>query len=456
MATIVKMPKLGLTMTEGLITKWIKKEGEQVEKGEPLFEVQTDKVNLEEEAPASGILRKVLCDEGETVPILKPVAIIAEADEELPELENDEGPEEKNDDVNDENYMEDKSVEKTSYIDTVKINKDNVSIGKFGKIKASPAAKRIAKENKVDLYQITGTGENARITAQDVKNYIDKTLKNDNLRISPTAKKIAAEKGISLEDIKLSPGKRVMKSHLMEQIKNNLKSDDEVIEEFPLTGMRKIIADKMKNSVNEAPHFYLTAEVDMTSTISFRKKLNLVIKNDEDKISFNDLLIKVVAKALQNHRIINSRIYENKIQLLKQINIGLAVALDNGLIVPVIKDADKKSLAEIAKESKQLINKARNNKLTPDEISGGTFTISNLGMYDIINFTAIINQPESAILAVGKIQDRPIVTSEKQIEIRPMMNITLSSDHRIIDGAEGAKFLRTVKDILENPLKLLL
>jgi len=172
---------------------------------------------------------------------------------------------------------------------------------------------------------------------------------------------------------------------------------------------------------------------------------------------FVDLaLIKITAKALEKHRIINSRIKGNKIQLLKPINIGLAVALDNGLIVPVIKNADTKSLVQIARESRELIEKARNNKLMPDDYTGGTFTISNLGMFDIVEFTAIINQPESAILALGKIQDTPVVTPEKEIKIKPVMNITLSCDHRIIDGAEGAKFLKTLKDLMENPLKLLL
>ncbi len=456
MATIVKMPKLGLTMTEGVIVKWFKKEGERVEKGEPLLEIQTDKVNLEEESPADGIVRKLLYEEGKTVPILTPIAIIGEADEPLPEIERAAAPTPQEQTDETEDYIkasrEESDVEKTEKPDEVS---DNPSIGKYGKIKATPAAKRIAREYNVDLYQITGTGPNSRIQAADVERYIQYT---QTPKASPVAKKIAQEKGVPLKDIQVESGKRVMKSHVLESLGGSKTAQQEgsVLEEIPLTGMRKIIADKMTESVNKAPHFYLRSEVDMTSLINVREELNKSLEKDGIKLSFNDILVKITAKALEKHRIINSRIKGDKIQMLKPINIGLAVALDNGLIVPVIKNAETKSLAQIARESRELIEKARNNKLTPDDYTGGTFTISNLGMFDIVEFTAIINQPESAILALGKIQDRPVVTPEKEIKIKPIMNITLSCDHRVIDGAEGAKFLKTLKDLMENPLRLLL
>lgn len=457
MATIVRMPKLGLTMTEGLISKWLRKEGEYVEKGEPLLEIQTDKVNLEEETPASGILRKILYKEGTSIAIVTPIAVIAEAGEELPELGDISCLAEK-EKAQEGSCSEDKQFETVNRISIA--GSGSPSIGRFGKIKASPAAKRLAKEKKIDLYHIVGSGQDSRITSEDVMRFIENTL-DEVSRVSPVAKKIADEEGILLREIDLPQGKRVMKSHVMKHTESSAKtpsplSDNEILEELPMTGMRKIIADKMSKSTREAPHYYLTVEVDMVSAISLRKELNQVIKSEGVKISFNDLLIKVAARALQSHRIINSRVSGDRIELLKRINIGLAVALGSGLIVPVIKDADRKSLKEVALETTDLVRKAKDNKLTPGDYTGGTFTISNLGMYDIIRFTAIINQPESAILAIGKIQDKPVVTSEREIEVRPMMNITLSSDHRVIDGAEGAKFLQDLKNILENPARLLL
>lgn len=452
MASIVKMPKLGLTMTEGVIVKWLKSEGEKIEKGEPLLEIQTDKVNLEEEAPASGIVRKILYNEGDTVPIMKPIAVIAEADEPLPDLEelSQEAPEttESKKEESSEKHVKKENKGEAKVVEP----SDNPSIGKHGKIKATPAAKRIAREKDVDLYQVVGSGPNSRIQAQDVLDYAESS---ETVKATPVARKIAREKGISLEDAAVEPGKRVTKHDVL-KLASDTPAVDEVVDEIPLTGMRKVIADKMTQSVNNAPHFYLRTEVDMSSVIKLRKELNNSLKEKGMKLSFNDIIVKITAKALEQHKIINSRIEGDKIKLLKQINIGLAVALDDGLIVPVIKNADVKSLEQISKESKELIEKARNNQLMPDEFSGGSFTISNLGMFDILEFTAIINQPESAILALGKIKETPVVSSNKEIQIKPIMNITLSCDHRVIDGAEGAKFLKTLKDLMENPIKLLL
>jgi len=435
MATIVKMPKLGTTMTEGTIVKWLKKEGEPVEKGEIYVEIQTDKVNIEDEAESSGILRKIIAKEGETVKVGEPIAIIADAHEELPDLEiaDDKSPEK----------QEESSQVIMQQEDRTEDEKETIP----GKIKASPAAKRVARENQIDLSKVTPSGPNGRIVEKDVLAYIQE----NKVRATPVAKKIAMEKQIDLKSLQKSPVERITKADLEEQMM--MQEEESTI---PVIGMRKIIAESMTYSKKVAPHIYLSLEVDMSKVIDIREKLIPLVQDKYDvKLSYNHILIKAVATALRLNPLVNSSFIEEKIILKQNINIGLAVALEDGLIVPVIKDADKKGLGIIAKETAELILKAKNKKLLPDEYQGGTFTITNLGMFDIENFCAIINQPETAILAVGKIMKKPVVVDD-EITIRPMMNLTLSCDHRAIDGAVGAKFLQNLKEILEEPMNLLL
>ena len=435
MATIVKMPKLGTTMTEGTIVKWLKKEGEPVEKGEIYVEIQTDKVNIEDEAERSGILRKIIAKEGETVKVGEPIAIIADAHEELPDLEiaDDKSPEK----------QEESSQVIMQQEDRTEDEKETIP----GKIKASPAAKRVARENQIDLSKVTPSGPNGRIVEKDVLAYIQE----NKVRATPVAKKIAMEKQIDLKSLQKSPVERITKADLEEQMM--MQEEESAI---PVIGMRKIIAESMTYSKKVAPHIYLSLEVDMSKVIDIREKLIPLVQDKYDvKLSYNHILIKAVATALRLNPLVNSSFIEEKIILKQNINIGLAVALEDGLIVPVIKDADKKGLGIIAKETAELILKAKNKKLLPDEYQGGTFTITNLGMFDIENFCAIINQPETAILAVGKIMKKPVVVDD-EITIRPMMNLTLSCDHRAIDGAVGAKFLQNLKEILEEPMNLLL
>lgn len=435
MATIVKMPKLGTTMTEGTIVKWLKKEGEPVEKGEIYVEIQTDKVNIEDEAERSGILRKIIAKEGETVKVGEPIAVIADAHEELPDLEiaDDKSPEK----------QEESSQVIMQQEDRTEDEKETIP----GKIKASPAAKRVARENQIDLSKVTPSGPNGRIVEKDVLAYIQE----NKIRATPVAKKIAMEKQIDLKSLQKSPVERITKADLEEQMM--MQEEESTI---PVIGMRKIIAESMTYSKKVAPHIYLSLEVDMSKVIDIREKLIPLVQDKYDvKLSYNHILIKAVATALRLNPLVNSSFTEEKIILKQNINIGLAVALEDGLIVPVIKDADKKGLGIIAKETAELILKAKNKKLLPDEYQGGTFTITNLGMFDIENFCAIINQPETAILAVGKIMKKPVVVDD-EITIRPMMNLTLSCDHRAIDGAVGAKFLQNLKEILEEPMNLLL
>ncbi|MDI3481599.1 MAG: hypothetical protein PWQ97_1254 [Tepidanaerobacteraceae bacterium] len=439
MATIVTMPKLGTTMEEGTIIKWLKKEGEPIQKGEPYVEIQTDKVNLEDEAPESGIMRKILVSEGAVVPVGKEIAIIAGADEVLPEI------------------GEEKTKEAERQASQIKSGEETKEQPKEmeafeGRVKASPAAKRVARENDVDLSKVTPSGPDGRITEKDVMEFI----KSHKIKATPVAMKIAVEQGISLETIQKAPGERITKQDLVPKESEKTFPAAETQKVIPVTGMRKIIAERMTKSKGTAPHIYLTLEVDMTKVIELREKLLPAIQARYScKLSYNDILIKASAVAIKQNPIVNSSFLGDEIIIKQDINIGLAVALDDGLIVPVVRCADKKGIGEISKETTQLIEKARSGKLMPDEYQGGTFTITNLGMYDIENFKAIINQPESAILAVGKIMKKPVVIGD-QIVIRPMMNLTLSCDHRVIDGAQGARFLQTLKQILEEPLEMLM
>jgi pyruvate dehydrogenase E2 component (dihydrolipoamide acetyltransferase) len=435
MAEIVRMPKLGLTMTEGRIIRWLKKEGEEVRQGEPLLEIETDKVNLEEEAPASGILRKVLAPEGSVVEVGKEIAVIAKKDEPLPELGQASGP----------NAL-------LNARSDISGTEDQPMPDETGKIKASPAAKRVAREHGVDLRMVTPTGPDGRIVEKDVLAFVE----SRKVRATPVAKKIAQEKGIDLSIIEKPQGERITKQDVMEAVEAAPSANQEY-NLIPWTGMRKVISEKMTKSKKEIPHFYLTLEVDMGSVLELREKLAPKVQEmNGTKLSINDILIKAAAVALAEFPVVNSSAGEEGILVKNRINIGLAVALENGLVVPVVRDADKKGLARISKETSELITKAREGKLLPDDYQGGTFTISNLGMYDIEEFSAIINAPESAILAVGKIMKKPVVTENDEIAVRPMMKMTLSCDHRVIDGALGARFLRRIKQLLEDPIEMLL
>lgn len=437
MAFEVKMPKLGTTMTEGTIVRWLKKEGERVEKGEPLLEIQTDKVNLEEEAPESGILIKVFYSEGHVVPVGENIAVIVKEKEEYNPLPKE------NEVLS--GKTEEIPLETHEFLEAPK-DSDNA----IQKIKASPAAKRVARENGVDLKEVTPSGPEGRIVERDVISYLEK------IKTTPVAKKIAEEKGIDLSDIKKQEGERITKEDVLKKIKEDL-SLMENVKRIPLSGPRKIIADKMKKSKIEAPHFYLTLSVDMTNAIKLREELSVKIeKLTGVKLSLNDIIIKSAARALKEYPMLNSSIEDEFIIVKEDINIGLAVALEEGLVVPVIRNADKKGLSEISKESSELILKARSGKLLPDDYQGGTFTISNLGMFGIEEFKAVINLPESAILAVGKIVKTPVVDENDELKVKPIMKLTLSCDHRIIDGALGAKFLNRIKELLENPMEMLL
>lgn len=396
MATTVIMPKLGLTMTEGTIEKWLKQEGDRVEKGELLVEIITEKINFQYEAPASGILRKIFHHEGEVVPVATPIAIIAEESEVIPEVETI------------------KPEFPPEVIKPIAVQKEMEKPPE--RIFVSPIAKKIAHEQGIDLSSLKGSGPMGRIVKIDVLRAAERVVGKETAPIAP------------------SPyGKTI-----------------------PLKGIRRIIAKRMTESFQNIPHIYLSLEIDMTACLALREQLMEEIeKRAKVRLTLTDILVKVGASALKDHPIINSRIEGDQICLLEEINIGVAIALQDGLIVPVIRNADRKSLAEIATTLRDLTQKAREEKLSLEDVGGGTFTLSNMGMLGIDKFNAIINPPECSILGVGRTVEKPVVQGG-EIKIKPMAWLSLSSDHRIVDGATAALFLNHIKKLLENPTLLLI
>lgn len=388
-----RMPKLGMDMEVGLVGNWLKAEGDTVKKGEPLVEVETDKAMVEVEAPRDGVLLKIFCAEGDEAACGTPIAAIGTPGQAVP--------------VPGTAATQEAPAQPES---PVVSSEPAVPVRSGERIIASPRARRAAAENNVALSAVSGTGENGRIVEQDV-----------------------------LDFMKCSdPAVRTAKDTVA-----------------PLTGMRKIIASRMVQSQQEMAQTDMRMDVDMSNMISFRAQVNQKLAGKGIKVSYMDLLTAVCAKALAEHPDANASLQADGIHYRNYANIGIAVDSERGLVVPVIKDADILSIPAIAAKSKELIDKARRGALRPDDMQGGSFTISNLGMFEVDSFTAIVNPPETCILAVGSIAQRPVV-KDGQIVARPMMNLCLSYDHRIIDGAPAARFLQCVKHYLENPVWLLM
>ncbi len=363
MVTKVVMPRLSLTMKEGTVGTWYKKEGDNVEKGEPLVEVFSEKATYDLEAPASGILRKILVQENDEAPVDAVLAVITAPDESFSEAEI--------------------SVEIPKAVE-----------GTEKRVLASPAAKRLAREHGIDLALVKGSGPEGRIVEEDVRRFIEETR-----GILPKVKEV-----------------------------------------IPLSGYRKTSAERVSASFRTAPHSTVAMEVDVSKAM---------VSHDKTEVSYTAILVKAVAKSLAEYSIINSTLEGNEIKIFEDVNVGVAVATEDGLVVPVIHNADKKALEEIDVAIKELTEKARQGKLTKEDLTGGTFTITNLGMYGVEFFIPIINPPEAAILAVGRVVEKPVVVDGK-IEIKPIMMLSLSYDHRIVDGAPASEFLRKAKKKLEK------
>jgi pyruvate dehydrogenase E2 component (dihydrolipoamide acetyltransferase) len=433
----VEMPKMGDTMEEGKILHWIKHEGDQVVKGESLAEVETDKVNIEIESFASGVLRKILVPEGESAPIGAGIALIGAPDEPLPASFDGKGSVK----AATTKEMEKSAAPAGGSGKTLNEAQGNYQAkqasvqsppgtGSQGRIFISPIARRIAEEHQLDYGRVEGTGPNGRIIKMD----IEAALAQKQATVAPS---------IPTELPLLETGPVSMEAGEATEI--------------PLSAMRRTIARRLSQSMQTAPHFYVTSVIDTGKLADLRRQINEYTQNEPNpiKVSFNDLIVKAVAIALVRMPQVNVSFTEDRLILKKQVHIGIAVSLEQGLIVPVLRNADHLSVLAIARESQRLAELARTGKLRPEDFSGGTFTVSNLGMFDVDSFTAVINPPESAILAVGSITPTPVAV-DGQVVVRDRMKVTLSSDHRALDGAIAARFLQEVKRLLEEPFGLLL
>ena len=412
----ITMPRLSDTMEEGTISSWLKNVGDRVKEGEILAEIETDKATMEFESFYDGILSHIAVNEGETVKVDELIAIISENEIDVPKALESYGNESSSIPVEESND----SFELNE--DDIEINTTNTSLDLNERIKASPLAKKIAKEKNIDLSKVTGTGENGRI------------IKNDLSDLSPVEE--TSEQQIQTEDNQLP------------KVVDVIKEETTIVQN---STMRKAIAKNLSKSKFTAPHYYLSVEFNMDNAIAFREQYNSI---PDTKISFNDIVVKACAVALKNHPQVNSQWNDEKIILNNNVHIGVAVGIEDGLVVPVIKNADKESLHSINSKVRDYAVRAKSKKLRPDEIEGSTFTISNLGMFGITEFTSIINQPNSAILSVGAIVKKPVVVNDK-IVVSNTMKLTLACDHRSVDGVTGSLFLQTLKGYIENPVTIL-
>ena len=429
MAEIIRMPKMSDTMEEGVIAGWLKKVGDEVKSGDILAEVETDKATMELESYDDGFLLHVGVKDGESVPVDGVIAIIGEKgeniDDILKEVSNEQNnneavdaKEEKEEIVDEDDPVEENLELKEEEVKNTDDKIEDINIdfsNESDRIKASPLAKKLASEKGVDISMVKGSGDGGRIIKEDIENF-------------KHSEKIPT-KEVKLPEIYYK----------------------ESYEEIPVSQMRKTISKRLAESKFSAPHFYLTMEIDMDNCVEGRNKIN---ETSDVKISFNDIIIKAAAVSLRKHPMVNASFLTDKIRVNNHIHIGVAVAVDEGLLVPVIRFADNKSLSHISTEVRNLAGKAKNKELQPSDWEENTFTISNLGMFGIDEFTAIINPNDACILAVGGIKNTPVV---KNGEIVPgnVMKVTLSCDHRIVDGAIGSAFLKTLKELIEDPIKIL-
>ena len=418
MSSQVTLPRLGQGMETGTIVRWLKSEGENVEKGEPLYELDTEKVTQEVEAEASGVLLKILAGEGEEIEVGKAIAVIGQQGEEIPPAGEAEDPTK----VTEEEPVEEGEPAPAREEERERVREEDETAPKAevseqrqngGRIKASPLARRIARERGIELSALRGTGPEGRIVAEDVE------------RASATGA------------VSAPPGAAALPAPSGE------------VEVVKLNQMRKTIARRMTEAW-EAPAFQISMSADMSASIRLREALLARVKEGGVRPTYSDILTKIVALALMRHRDVNAHFAGDSVKLFPTVNIGLAVAIPHGLVVPVIPSCERLSIPEIAAARADIVSRTREGKLRAEDLEGGTFTISNLGMYGVERFTAVLNPPQAGILAVGAIEDRAVVV-DGDFEIQPRMDLTLTIDHRSVDGATASEFLATVKSFLEEP-----
>ena len=434
MATKVHMEALSPTMEEGQVVKWLKSEGEAVANGEILAEIETDKATMELVARGEGVLRAILLGEGGTAPVGDVIAVIADADEDVSEMVASASaavaaavppPSAKTQPPSAPPPATPEPARAPSpppsSADTA-LQPDESGDPGNGRVKASPLARRLAAEAGLQLGGISGSGPGGRIVKRD----IEATLAAGP---TPIAGPVPAPTPPALEGADF--------------------------EDIPLTQIRKTIARRLAESLGPVPHFFLTVDIDMSRSVEMRKELNALLEPRGEKVSFNDIIIKAAALALRQHPSCNAWWGGDHVRQHRRVHIGIAVAVEDGLITPVVRDAHAKGIAEIAGEVRELAGRARDKRLTPDEYTGSTFSISNLGMFGIEEFTAVINPPEAGILAIGALEQRPVVV-DGELVVQPRMRVTMSCDHRVIDGAQGSRFLATLRELLEEPMGMLL
>ena len=443
----VLLPKLGQTMEEATIERWLKKEGDAVAKGDVLLEITTDKATLEVEAFVPGTLRKVFAEEGQILPVNAVLALVGEADEALPD--------------NFDEYLATHGAAESAPAAKGKAEEPSAETPsaaapaaatvpppppRSGRIFISPRARKKAEKEHVPISILRGSGPEGRIVEKDVLDYLER---RKAVKVTPTALVIACERGVDVLGLTGSgTGDRITKEDVLAAPAASAAGEEKRVE---LSAMRRVVAQRLTQAKQQIPHFYLMMEMDMTAAAALRKKLNAEGKT---RIGFHDMIIKACAMGFIDNPAMNASWAGDAILQRGEINIGVAVAIEEGLMVPVVHNVDRMSLEQIARASKDLIDRTRSKKLTPDEYEGGCLTISNLGMYDIDTFIPIINPGESAILGIGRITEKTVV-KDNAIYIRSMMSVCLSGDHRVVDGAVAAQFLKAVKDRLEDPEQLI-
>ena len=482
MATTIVMPKMGYDMREGTVVRWYKREGEEVARGEVIADIETDKATVEFEAYTGGILHSRVAQEGIPVAVGEAIAVIAEPGETL-----DGAPAEAA--VSAPADVPQMAVE----VNPFQTAATAAPARQDGEVRASPIARRLARERGIDLALLAGTGPGGRIVEKDVLGHVPAAAPAVDgqidgwVKASPLARRLARERGIDLAGVAgTGPDGRVTESDIlaievsvaevkdsetpvryelapepmpvaMEEVTEVPPAEEPAVsgtEQVQLSRMRQAIARVTSDSKQQAPHFYVTAEIDMGRAMKLRREINDVLPAD-GRVSVNDLVVRACAIALGRYPKFNAFFQEDHLQFHDAINIGIAISLEAGLIVPGINDCGNKSLAQIAAASKDLISRANSGSLRNDEYSGTTFSVSNLGMFDVDSFTAIIFPPHAAVLAVGTVKEQPIVR-DGQLAVGQVMNATLSTDHRVADGAEAARFLVEIKELLEKPISLLL
>ncbi len=441
MAKNVLMPQMGYDMDAGTLLRWLKSPGDEVERGEPIAEIETDKVNIEIEAFDSGILTKTLIGEGDTVPVGEIIAIIGEPGEEIEDVPSPEAAS--------ANGVEEPAEEKApvavaaSTATSQPVAASNtpqpsvMETDSGERIRASPLVRRLAEENAIDLAQVNGSGPHGRIVKRDIQPYVD-----GEIEIPTAAPEVAVEAAPAEERVVReapAPVSQAPSGELQE-----------------MSRIRQTIGRRMQQSFRDAPHIFITMSIDMGKAMELRSQVNAELDDPASEVTVNDLVIKGVAAALREFPVLNAAYVDDKREMHDRIDVNFAVAIEDGLISPFIPDTDHKTLGEIARATKDLARRARDGGLKPEEYAGGTFTISNLGMFGVDHFTAVINPPQAAILAVGAAKMQPVWNAESEdFEPHFMMQVTLAADHRITDGAEAARFLQHLKRMLENPMRMI-